>query len=170
MTYNSISAVYQKLSQPVILRAFCLFLVLLIIWQLATGIESLLTFNKSISPQENQLVAIKATKKPMSSVGLTTPFFGEYVPDDIDVKESRLNLKVVGILFSSEDAHSFVILHTQGGGDQSFHVGDSVPGGALIKRITADGVLIERNGVLESLSLPKNELIFEPQPKPLVKD
>ena len=31
-------------------------------------------------------------------------------------------------------------------------------------------VFVERKGELESLSFPKNELIFEPKPKPFVED
>ena len=48
-----------------------------------------------------------------------------------------------------------------------FRVGDTIPGDAVIKRIMPDGVLLMREGVMESLSLPKNELIFEPPPKPM---
>ena len=43
---------------------------------------------------------------------------------------------------------------------KSFGVGDSLPGGGVIKRITPEGILIMREGVIESLSLPKNELFF----------
>lgn len=34
----------------------------------------------------------------------------------------------------------------------------------------ATGILVDRRGTLESLSLPKNELIFEPAAKPLTED
>lgn len=168
MTYRSIVAVYQTLSRAIVLRMVCIFLTALILWELVSGIATLFTLNKPIPFQE--IPSLKATQEKVSNVGLTTPFFGEYVPNGSDVKESRLNLKVVGILFSSQEGSSFVILHAEGAGDQLFNVGDFVPGGAIIRRITADGVLVERNGALESLSFPKNELIFQAQPKPLVED
>jgi general secretion pathway protein C len=53
------------------------------------------------------------------------------------------------------------------GRDQVFRVGDSLPGGAILKRVTINGVFVERKGELESLSFPQNKLIFEAQPKPL---
>ena len=105
--------------------------------------------------------------------GLTEPFFGKYIPkaiDDASVKESVLNVKVVGILFAAREEDSHVILKVASGHEQTFGVGDTVSGGAVIKRITAQGVLFERNGALESLSLPKNELIFDAQAKPLIGD
>ena len=78
-----------------------------------------------------------------------------------------LDLKVVGIMFANTEGDSHVIIRTAGGHEQTFRVGDSLPGGVVIKRITPEGVLIGRNGALESLSLPKNALIFEPAAKPL---
>ena len=51
-----------------------------------------------------------------------------------------------------------------------YKIGDKIPGGAIIKRIMAGGVLAERNGALESLSLPKNDLTFEPVAKPLQEE
>ncbi len=109
----------------------------------------------------------------MTNIGLDMPFFGNYVPKNLnttDVKQSLLNLKVVGIMLAKPEKDSQVILHTAGGRDQTFRVGDTLPGGVIIKQITPDGVFVERKGELESLSFPKNELIFEAPAKPLTED
>ena len=101
------------------------------------------------------------------------PFFGKYVPNNLnaaDVKQSLLNLKVVGIMLAKPEKDSQVILHTAGGRDQTFRVGDTLPGGVIIKQITADAVFVERKGELASLSFPKNELIFDAPAKPLTED
>lgn len=170
MAYSSISAIHHKLSRLIVFKGLWIVLTVLILWQLASGITIYLTLSKPTSKHVISSTGFPSQQKLGLNKNLATPFFGEYVPNDIDVKESRLNLKVVGILFSSQERQSFIIIHTEGAGDKSFHVGDSLPGGAIIKRINPDGVLVERNGALESLSLPKNELIFEAQPKPLVED
>ena len=102
--------------------------------------------------------------------GINRSFFGDYVPtnlNDAGVKESMLDLTLVGIMFGTTEKASHVIIRSSGGHEQPFSVGDSLPGGAVIKRITPDGVLVMRNGTLESLSLPKDALTFEPPAKPL---
>ena len=171
MTYNAFAFVCQNLSRPIVPRILCVSLTLLILWQVVTGIGSMFSLNQS-TPIGRQL-PIKASVRhsAVSSAGLIKPFFGNYIPthiNDAGVKESVLNVEVVGILFSNNTTDSQVILQMSSGQVQTFRVGDTLPGGALIQRITPEGVLIERMGVLESISLPKNELIFEAQPKPLV--
>ena len=104
-------------------------------------------------------------------VSLRAPIFGVYLPGDLlgaDIKRSMLDLKVVGIIVSSRPRESQVIVRAALGHEAAFRVGDTMPGGAVIKRITADGILVLRNGTLESLSLPKNDLIFEAPAKPLI--
>ncbi|HVT63061.1 MAG TPA: type II secretion system protein N [Legionellaceae bacterium] len=104
---------------------------------------------------------------------LNVHIFGEYVPKilgDASVKPSELNVSIAGIVFSPENHMSQVIINISDGDSRSFSVGDTLPGGAKIKQITPDGVIIEREGELESLSLPKNDLIFEPLPTPLSED
>lgn len=171
MSYNFISTACQNLSRPIVPRVACICLGIFVVWQLVAGVISIFTFNKS---SVNSSVAINVTPiKRASNVGLSMTFFGKYVPDnlnDADVKQSMLNLEVVGILLAAHEEDSQVILHLESGRDQAFRAGNALPGGAIIKRITKEGVFVERNGVLESLSFPKNELIFDVQPKPLPED
>lgn len=113
---------------------------------------------------------------PVNKVGtmdnlLSSALFGVYVPNDLNsVKKSMLDVKLVGILLANGVEDSQVIIGSASGEEKSYKLGDKIPGGALIKRITASGVLVERNGVLESLSLPKNDLTFEPAAQPLKED
>ena len=113
------------------------------------------------------------SKQDMSSHILTSSLFGVYVPDNLseaNVKKSMLDVTLVGILLSDRPDDSQVIIRSSNGDEKTYKPGDPVPGEAVIKRITANGVLVERHGVLESLSLPKNELTFEPVPKPLKEE
>lgn len=79
-----------------------------------------------------------------------------------------LNLEVVGIILATKEEDSKVIIRASDGTEAVYYIGDTLPGGALIKRITEEGILVMRNGELESLSFPRNELIFEPPAKALV--
>ena len=135
------------------------------------GVRSLFSLDKGISVRHDHLVETKIkTRHGSVNTGLNTVFFGDYVPknlSDADVKQSMLDLTVVGIMFADSEEASHVIIRAANGREKTFGVGDSLPGGAIIKRITPDGVLISRNGALESLSLQKKALIFEPPAKPL---
>ncbi|KTD16299.1 type II secretion system protein N [Legionella jordanis] len=102
-----------------------------------------------------------------------TALFGDYVPvnlSDNEIKQSMLDAEVVGVLFSSQAENSQVIIRAGGGPEKIYSIGDSLPGGAVIKRISQNGVVVLHNGALESLSLPKNELIFDAPAKPLVEE
>lgn len=63
--------------------------------------------------------------------------------------------------------NSQVIIRLANGEEKNYKVDDKIPGGALIKKIMSGGILVEHNGSLESVSLPKTELMFEPVAKPL---
>ncbi|CDZ78119.1 type II secretion system protein C [Legionella massiliensis] len=103
----------------------------------------------------------------------TTALFGDYVPvnlSEAEIKQSMLDVKIVGIMFSGEEKDSQVVLQISDGKEEYFVIGDTLPGGAVIKRISPEGVVVLHNGSLESLSLPKNELIFDPPDQPLIKE
>ena len=157
------------LSRPIVPKVLCFTLVFLLLWQVTASVGSFFSITR-MPTVGSSINEIKAETKRNSTTAQNTPFFGDYVPNnlnDADVKQSMLDLTVVGIMFSNDEKNSHVIIRTAGNGEKSFAVGDSLPGGAIIKRITPDGVLIRRNGALESLSLPKSSLTFEPPAKPL---
>lgn len=116
---------------------------------------------------------LTVAKVDNSSFLLNSSLFGVYVPVDLNegsVKKSALDVSLVGILLAIPIEESEVIIRTANGDENTFLLGDTIPGGAVIKRITASGVLVERGGVLESLSLPKDDLTFEPVPEPLKQE
>ena len=100
------------------------------------------------------------------------PLFGAYVPDlaTAEIKQSTLDFTVVGIMYSDKKDESQVLLQSPEGKDQSFMVGDTLPGGAVIQRIEKSRIIVLYKGALESLRLPKNELLFEAPPKPLLEE
>lgn len=73
------------------------------------------------------------------------------------VKVSRQPLELTGILAS--DAVTAQVLIRSGGGLESIYGIDSIlPGGAILKTIQSDHVLIEYEGQLEKLPLERNEV------------
>ncbi len=114
-----------------------------------------------------------SAKRESFSALLNTSLFGVYVPNDLNedsVKKSMLDVTLVGILLADKIEESQVIIRSSSGEEKTYNLGDKIPGGAVIKRIMAGAVLVERNGNLESLSLPKNDLTFEPVAKPLKEE
>ncbi len=126
----------------------------------------------SASTELTVLNSTPITSSPQKTINYSAqvPLFGVYVPNNLDdgVKQSMLDLSVVGILLGNEPADSQVIIKSAGGDEKTYKIDDKIPGGAVIKRIMDGGIVVEHEGTLESLSLPKNELTFEPVAKPLV--
>lgn len=101
-----------------------------------------------------------------------TALFGQYVPilSDNQIKQSSLDLEVIGIMYSSDKINSQVLIRAAGGEEELYKIGDNLPGGAIIKKINKQGIVVFYKGELERLSLPKNELLFDKPAKALIKE
>lgn len=129
------------------------------------------TNSAALNPSATALPA--ASKQDSVNHVLNSSLFGVYVPDDLNdssLQKSSLNLTLVGILLADKEDDSQVIIRSARGEEKTYKLEDTIPGGALIKRISAGGVVVEQNGTLESLSLPKNDLTFEPIAKPMSEE
>lgn len=77
------------------------------------------------------------------------------VNDDeaLDAKETRLNLKLLGVMLSTGNDSYAVIEHA--GKAELYRIGDAIPGGQNVKlsRVLADRAIIDNRGNLESLLL-----------------
>ncbi|MCW8384881.1 general secretion pathway protein GspC [Fluoribacter dumoffii] len=152
-----------KYAQWIIIAFISLF-TLLIIAEFATLFSPV---KIEAEPETSKEVLVASQQNSFDAL-LHTSLFGVYVSNNLSsIKKSMLNVTLVGILFAHKLNDSQVIIRSATGEEKTYKLGDAIPGGAVIKRIMANGILVERNGTLESLSLPKNELIFEPVAKPL---
>jgi general secretion pathway protein C len=70
--------------------------------------------------------------------------------------ETRLKLTLRGLFASDDSAGGHAIIGDPKGKEESYAVGDPVPGGAKISEIYPDRVILERNGRYETLRLPKD--------------
>ena len=159
----------SKHARWIVIGLLCFFTVLI----LAQWVFLFSSSGPSIEPIGIKTTEKNKIKQDSLKILLTSTMFGEYVPSNLNepyVKKSMLDVSVSGVMFSDKPGESQVIIRSSNGQEKTYKVGDSLPGGVVIKRITADGVLVEHGGVLESLSLPKNDLIFEPPLKPLKEE
>lgn len=168
----SLTEIEDRLLRPNTAQIVFIMVSLLLIYQLLSGVIQYYQIRKDLKKLPSQWVTHPTKRNPqsMTQKTLNAPIFGEYIPKalvDLDVKPSGLNLSIVGIVFSTDSKRSLVIIAAPGNQTQTFSIGDVVPGGARIKQITPDGIVLKRDGELESLSLPKDELNFDPPPEPL---
>ncbi|WP_131781758.1 type II secretion system protein N [Legionella gresilensis] len=156
---------YQKLI------AIIVFLIMasLFFYQVMTFLKQDLSVNVTAQPA---IVNSKQIKITTNSIIFTKPLFGDYIPviNEVDIKESTLDVEIVGIMFSPNSGDSQVIIKDTAGEERTYIAGDTLPGGAVVKRINENSVVVLYNGSLESLSLPKIELLFNKPAKPLISE
>jgi general secretion pathway protein C len=75
--------------------------------------------------------------------------------DPANVPQSNLPLVLVGIIAADDPQDGLAILGENAAGAKVYAVGDNVPGGAKLHQVLTDRVIIDRNGKLESLLLPR---------------
>lgn len=104
-----------------------------------------------------------AVEQPVATKISQLHLFGKFEvkkvapPPKLDVAsapETRLNLKLRGVFSSQDKTIARAIISDPKGDDDSYAIGDEVPGGAILNDILEDRVILERNGQLEVLKLP----------------
>jgi len=73
----------------------------------------------------------------------------------VDAPETRLNLKLRGAVAAEDKETAHAIISDGGGKDKVYFIGDKLPGGAKLHEVYQDRVILSRNGILETLRLPK---------------
>lgn len=72
-----------------------------------------------------------------------------------EAPDTRLNLKLRGVVASSEPTAARAIIADGKGKEESYAIDESLPGNAVLREIYADRVILEYRGRLEALRLPK---------------
>lgn len=73
-----------------------------------------------------------------------------------EAPDTRLNLKLRGLLASSDPVSARAIIADGKGVEEAYKVGQKLPGDAVLREIYADRVILEYRGRLEALRLPKD--------------
>lgn len=75
-----------------------------------------------------------------------------------EAPDTRLNLKLRGVLASSDPVAARAIIADSKSKEDAYAVGDNLPGNAVLREIYADRVILEYRGRMETLRLPKDSL------------
>jgi len=75
----------------------------------------------------------------------------------LNAPETRLKLTLRGVFASDEKAQARAIVGDPRGKENSYALGDPLPGGATLSEIHPDRIILERNGRFETLRLPKQK-------------
>lgn len=73
----------------------------------------------------------------------------------IDAPDTRLNLRLRGTVMADESRLAHAIIADANGTEKVYFIDDNIPGGARLQRVQLDRVVLNRNGTLEVLRLPR---------------
>ncbi len=93
--------------------------------------------------------------------------FGSAPPpksDDANAPQTSMPLVLTGIIAGNDPKNGLAILGASAQTAKVYAVGDNVPGGAKLHSVYVERVVIERNGQLESLALPRQTGSSAPAP------
>lgn len=139
-------------------------LVIAIAYQLATLTWSLVPGSIPTAAPVAQGAATAAAPVVDFSSLIGAHLFGEaaegttpLVAAVVDAPDTTLSLTLKGILSREEDSSGGAIISSNRGEDRAYQVGQTIDGadGATLHSVYADRVLLNRNGQLETLRLPK---------------
>ncbi|HDP89027.1 MAG TPA: type II secretion system protein GspC [Thioalkalivibrio sp.] len=125
-------------------------------WQLFTPSPSVAV----AAPSTPTAAATPArTQNPASALAMRHLFGTTEVIVDTaaEAPETKLDLKLVGV-FATGDSSALAIIAPGRRPEALYGIGDSLPGNATLRAVYADRVVLERNGVLETLRLPRESL------------
>lgn len=105
-------------------------------------------------PAPAQTSASPPTPRWAETINATALWGRPAITDGAQAQDTRLPLTLRGVLAGA----GLAMISASGQAERVYHVGDDLPGGARLRAVHADHVLLERAGVLERLSLPKRGL------------
>ncbi len=75
-----------------------------------------------------------------------------------DAPDTKLRLTLMGVMASRDMHDAWAIIGDRSGNEENYRVDSSLPGGATLKEIHADRIILLHNGRFETLRLPKDNL------------
>lgn len=143
-----------RLALEIVLAAALAFVIARLIWLLIAPLESVATFTDRplASPVSGPSGAISLSVDRTILIS-NNPFASAELEEVlVSAPETSLNLQLDGLRMSdSESVLSNAIIRTQSGIAKNFRVGDEIIAGVRLERILSDRVIINRDGVSETL-------------------
>ena len=102
----------------------------------------------------NQLVIFGHIAEKVEEV-IHEPIIEEIIEEAPD---TSLKLTLKGVIVSDPPENSVAIIEDSKRQENFYSIGDTIPGGAIMREVHEDKVILERNGKYETLRLPENLL------------
>jgi general secretion pathway protein C len=131
-------------------------LVLLLAWLLAEFTWTLIPRKTSAASATSAPVGVARQQVDASRVADQHLFGTASVQGTGNAPDTTLNLILHGIVAGKRASDSRALI-VANGDEEPYGIGAQLPGGAVIRSIYPDRVLLERNGRLEALRLPKDD-------------
>ncbi len=148
MMLNNID-VHTTLQQPRIIKTVVVVLIILLIISVVQLIQ--VSMKPMQTPTKEEVVAAEQSQafKP-------SPLFG-VSPKLGLMQQTRLNLTLKGTFSASSSTAGAAVITAPNASDKVYIVGETVPGGAIIREIEADYIVLEYEGNREILRLPQGK-------------
>ncbi len=91
----------------------------------------------------------------------------EVAASDENAPATSLSLTLTGVIADTDPAKGFALIGPAGSPVRVYAVGSSIPGGVKLHAVYPDRVLLDRNGAIEALLMPKRSSIGAPLPPQL---
>lgn len=166
----SLERVIEVFQQPRVARAISFILVLVFV---SAALVTANNLKKTFWDKQTDLPSSSAktgTQKPATKAysarninqwhlfGQAQKQQSKTAPAPITAPETRLNLKLNGIIASDGENTAGAIIEKSAGKQEYFVLGDTISNGVTLKEVYKDRVILSRNGRLETLSLPKTSI------------
>ncbi len=157
-------------------RAGLFAMILMSLLLFATVIDMLITWRSdsklaqsSINPNEIHADTANQLRQQIEQIP-EWHLFGKYgVAESALLPVTSLQIHLLGVIKSSPDALSRVIISESNQPGKIYQIGDTLPAtGVKVYSISADGVVLDNAGRLEKLPLQRVQLQFEGMPKSLL--
>ena len=111
-------------------------------------------------PRHDQVVASVVPQAPLNLAALGNGHLFGQAPapppvNDANAPETNMPLVLTGIIAATDPKNGLAIIGTSASNAKIYPVGERVPGNARVHAVYVDRVLLERNGSLEALMLPR---------------
>lgn len=141
---------FQLLSKdarlPIIIMAIFALLIIYSLWQMLAAFK--------INDHEINAVNTKITVPMVADIS-QQHLFGQFDENLADLPTTQLQLTLQGIAMGLVDSEgSRALISTPSQPAKVYKIGERVPGGATIRQILRDRVILDDNGRFESLNLP----------------
>lgn len=154
----ALQATNQRLATIVslLLIVACAYLLVQVIWMVVLPAQE---SSLAISNQTQSIVSVQDRQENFRKLAAAN-LFGESDKTVVQIArkapETKLNLTLRGVLAATPaELASAIIAQGKAGNEDIYSIGDKMSGGVVIKEIHPTYVVLERNGQLETLRLPK---------------